>query len=171
MKVQVRKVLVTCTAAAALLGCTAAAGADTRVVTFDDQAAGTTISDQYRSADGVRFDGQDAADGFRPYVDSAGPVAHSGDRVADINHCVVVPPDSCGEGLFTPRTVGRLDGTATAVSMYVGYLTNGGSATADVQLTARDTGGNPIGSQSASLVEGAPLTTQLAVTSATANIA
>src|SRR3954447_18587828 len=159
LRVQIGR-LTAVTLAAALLGSSSAAAAITKVVTFDDQAAGTTITDQYRAADGVRFDGQAASDGFSPYVDQPGAmIAHSGDRVADINHCV----GQCGEGFFNPRTVGRLDTTANAVSMYVGYLANGGSSTAHLVLTALDASGNPVASQEADVTEGMPFTTKLEV--------
>ncbi len=161
-----RRGLTACTLAAALLGFASPARADTRVVTFDDQAAGTTISDQYRTPAGVRFDGQAAGDGFQPYVDQVGMAAHSGDRVADIYHCV----GSCGEGFFNPRTVGRLDSTASAVSMYVGYIADGENRSAHLVLTARDAGGNVVGSQEADVAEGAPFTTKLEVASASPNI-
>lgn len=170
MKVRIRWGLTTWTIAAALVGSAAPAAADTRVVTFDDQPAGTTITDQYRASAGVRFDGQAAGDGIQPYVDSAPSVARSAPNVADVSHCVG-GVDACGEGLFTPGTTGRLDATAAAVSMYVGFLSAGGSATADVRLTARDASGTPVGSQDATVTEGQPFTTRLEVTSASASIA
>ena len=155
-----------CTLAAALLGFAAPAGADTKLVTFDDQPAGATITNQYRAADGVRFDGTAASDGFSPVVRSVGMLAHSGGQVADIVTC----PD-CGENFPTPRTVGRLDTTASAISLYVGYVSSGGGATAHVVLTARDAAGNPLGSQEADVTEGAPFATRLEVTSGSPNIA
>jgi hypothetical protein len=142
-----------------------------KVVTFDDWPAGTTVSDQYRSPAGVRFDGQAAGDGIQPYIDQVGAtVAHSGDQVADINHCVGTA-EQCGEGIFPLRTVGRLDSTASSVSLYVGYIDAGGSGTARVVLTARDAGGNAIGSQDTTVTAGAPFTTKLEVASSSPDIA
>jgi hypothetical protein len=150
--------------ALALMVPAGAARADTKVVTFDDLPAGTIVAGQYRAADGVRFDGP-VDFGFQPVIRSAPMQAHSGGQVADIATC----QSDCGEYIFHPGTRGRLDTTASSISMYVGFLGTD-VRTARLVLTARDPAGNPVGSQDAIVTEGAPFTTKLEVASASANI-
>src|SRR4051812_27268577 len=100
---------------AVALGIGAASGqAAVKVVNFDDQAAGTTITTQYEASAGVRFVGQTDY-GFKPVVRSAPSQATSGTQVADFNTCIG-GTDDCGE--FRPAlTRGRFDTSATGVSV------------------------------------------------------
>lgn len=110
--------------ALATLGVPAAAGAATKTVGFEEHAAGTTITDQYRDSRGVYWRGQAAGDGFAPVVRDGAGVQQSGTKVADWATCVAVPPatfaESCGEGFYHLRSRGQLNPTATSVSVYVG---------------------------------------------------
>src|SRR3954447_26807849 len=129
----------------ALLGAAAPARADTKVVTFDNLMADTPVSDQYRTSHGVYFRGPDAGDGWYPMVRSAPGVAHSGSQVADVSTCTAV---TC-EG-FTPRSIGRLTATASAIGVYVGYTgSDQPPPTAEITLSA-------FGAPSATLPKHAP---------------
>src|SRR5687767_12619993 len=107
------------------------ASAATKLVSFDDIAAGTAVDEQYRASHGVFFIGQADA-GFKPVVRSAAGKARSGDRVADLNTCVG-GVDACGEFGVNGRARGRLTTSASAISVYVGFLDQapdpGGTAT------------------------------------------
>jgi hypothetical protein len=132
------------------------ASAATKVVNFDNLPANTEVTDQYRTSHGVYFRGLAAGDGFFPITRTTGQ-AHSGSLVGDISNCTV----NC-EG-FTPRSVGTLVDFATTVSTYVG-LSGSGSAATTMTLIARDSGGNPIATDSKPVTEGAPFNTFLSVT-------
>ena len=110
-----------------------AARASTLVIGFDDLDGGETVTDQYSNSHGVTFSGPGAGDGALPIVRVVGSdIAHSGGQVADISFCFTCE-------FYTPRTVGRLNGMAGEVSMFVGYIGSAvGNAPAEVRLTARD---------------------------------
>jgi hypothetical protein len=151
-------------AAVVLLLAAVPARAATTTVTFDDLPPGTTVDDQYRDSHGVYFRGPDAGDGWFPVIASAPAQAHSGTQVADISQCTAI---NC-EG-FSPRSTGRLTNLAQTVAVYVGF-TGGGAA--DITLTAFNSSGTPLGSQTTTAMGGQPFT-QLSVTtpSASADIA
>jgi hypothetical protein len=132
---------------------TAPAHAATRTVSFDDLADGTTVDNQYKESQGVYFRGPDAGDGWFPLVRSAPGQAHSGTKVADVATCTAV---NC-EG-FTPRSTGRLTSFARTVSVYVGYLGNDPEPrpTAQITLTALNSDGVAVGTQSVTVTEGDP---------------
>jgi hypothetical protein len=138
----------------------APAGAETKVVTFDNLPAGTTVSNQYRDTHGVFFAGPTQSDGFLPVVRAVSPgLAHSGTQVADISFC-------SGCEFYTPRTVGRLTTAVGKVSMFVGYIgAPVGNAPATVRLTARDSDGVSLGTASTTVTQGQPFNQMLSVTS------
>jgi len=143
----------------------ATASGAVKVVSFDDLAPGTTVTEQYRESGGVSFNGPAEEDGLLPVVAAVPPgVAHSGDRVADISECA-------GCEFFTPRTVGRLATSASRVSAYVGFIGSPGMEQATVTLVARELGGQVVGTSSATVLEGQPFTQQLAVVAPAATIA
>lgn len=144
------------------------AGADTAVVTFDDLAPGTTVTNQYADSHGVFFAGPDQGDGALPVTRSVAPgIAHSGSQVADISFCP-------GCELYTPRTVGRLTSTVSQVSAFVGYIgSDVGNSPAQVRLTARGSAGETLGTSSVTVTQGQPFNQMVSVTSpgGAANIA
>jgi hypothetical protein len=150
--------------AVALLVPAGRAAASTQLVTFDDLAAGTTVTDQYKASRGVFF--TTTGPGLAPHVDSAPAQAHSGSNVADIYTC-----PSCGESFPEPATRGHLTTTASGVSVWVGFLPDPGADPAQMRLTAYNTG-NQVVAQSAltTVTEGQPFK-QLAVTASASNIA
>ncbi|MGH2974590.1 MAG: hypothetical protein ACRDLL_06960 [Solirubrobacterales bacterium] len=157
-------------AVASLLALSFAGGAqaETKVVNFDDLAAGTAVQAQYESADHVFFRGPSFSDGWFPLVKSAPGQARSGDRVASIANCEG-GGNSCE--FFTPVTVGRLTRTASAVSAFVGWIGAAGPSTAEVKLIARNASGGELGSSMATVTEGQPFNQQLTVASPDPEIA
>ncbi|HVY78006.1 MAG TPA: hypothetical protein VG898_05830 [Solirubrobacterales bacterium] len=147
------------------------AGAETKVVDFDDVPAGTVVEDQYRESDGVFFRGPSQSDGWFPLVKAAPGQAHSGNQVASIANCTG-GGNSCE--FFTPVTIGRLTKTASSVSAFVGWIGSPSGPPpepAKVELIARAAGGAEVGTSSAMVVEGAPFDQQLSVTSSNPDIA
>lgn len=133
------------------VGATSAQAA-VKVVNFDDQPAGTTITTQYEASAGVRFQGQTDY-GFKPVVRSAPSQATSGTNVADWNTCIG-GTDDCGE--FRPAlTRGRFDTSATAVGVAISYLGTD-TDSAPVSLKAYDSAGNLLDTATATIAEGAP---------------
>jgi hypothetical protein len=133
--------------------------AETKVVNFDDLAAGEEVKDQYKEADGVYFQGP-PTDPSPPLVRAlSSGLAHSGNQVAGIANCFACE-------FFTPRTVGRLTRTAQSVSAYVGWIaTSPTSETAEMKLVARTAGGHEVGSSTATVTQGAPFDKEVSVTS------
>ncbi len=134
------------------------------VVTFEDLAPNTVVSGQYQAAYGLTFPGP--PDGNLPVARAVDVgIPHSGERVADFSMCP-------GCEFSTPRTVGRLSTTATAVSTYVGYLGAPSSDSAQITLTAYDAIGNVVGTPSTvTVVQGQPFAQQVSVTAAGPSIA
>jgi hypothetical protein len=144
-----------------------AATAMVKTVNFDDLPVGTSVDTQYGASAGVTFPGQTDY-GFKPVVRDAPGKAHSGTQVADFNTCVG-GTDDCGE--FRPAlTRGRLSQSASQVSVYIGYL-GADADSAPVELRAYDAAGHQLAVDDATITEGAPFTTQMTVSSPTANIA
>ena len=149
------------------------ARAATDVVTFDDLAAGTQVSQQYESVDGIEFPGTPnggpgGPDGFLPTVAAAPSQAHSSPNVANIYGC-----QECGEFNYAPHTRAYLTEYASAVSVYVGEIANTqfpAGDTAIVDLTAYDAGGDTVGTATAQVANGQPFK-QISVTSTQDNIA
>lgn len=137
--------------------------AGTAVVTFDDLPPETTVSNQYAGSHGISFAGPAQGDGFLPVVKAvAAGIAHSGTQVADISTCP-------GCEFYTPRTVGRLNTTVSGVSAFVGFLgPTGGSASAQVRLTAFDATGQSVGTSVVTVAQGQPFDQLVSVTSASA---
>jgi hypothetical protein len=135
--------------------------ATTTTINFDDLAAGTSVTNQYE-AKGVDFTGD-----ILPFVDQVDPsLANSGNQVADISQC-------SGCEFFTPNIHGSFINAAQHVSVRVGYFANSSNPgdTATMTLTAYDSGGNPITSDSQTVTEGQGFRTLLSVSSASADIA
>jgi hypothetical protein len=157
------------------------ARADTAVISFDDLAPGTVVTNQYADAggsgQGVVFGpapgGVDSHE--RPTVAAAPAQAVSGSQVARID-C-----STCGEGLgFVADTTGAFAVPRSRITVYVGFL---GSALttcaaltptagcADVTLKAYDSAGRLVATPAtAQVMRGQPFVL-LSVSSATANIA
>ena len=160
-------------AAAALLPASAAQAAS-KLVTFDDLPAGTSVTEQYRTSHGVYFIGQ-ADFGYKPVVRTAAAQARSEDKVADIRTCVG-GSDVCGEFGVNGRARGRLTTSATTVSAYVGLIDERSNPadpprTATLRLRAYTASGAQVGLQAAATVtEGAAFNTKLEVTSPAPNI-
>jgi hypothetical protein len=147
-------------ATATLLITAVPASGATSVVNFDDQSAGTDISNQYDASAQVYFRGGMFGDGNLPHVDAT-PQSHSAPNVVDI--ACRGGGTTCGEQPPSV-TVGSLHTQAHTVSMTVGYLGQG-SDSAQLTLTAYDSGRNPIGQPaSVGVVEGAPFSQTLSVT-------
>jgi hypothetical protein len=144
----------------AILTLAAPAQADTKVASFDDLIAGTSVSNQYQGSHGLYFRGPATGDGWFPVVRSAPGVAHSGSQIADISTCTA---SNC-EG-FQPRSIGRLTTTASTIGLYVGFTGTDPppQPTTEITLTALDSGGGTIGSQSATVTQGQPFTQLLSV--------
>jgi hypothetical protein len=161
--------LVSAVASVLVLTFAGQAAAETKVVSFDDLPAGTTIENQYRESDGVFFNGPSQSDGWFPVVEAAPGQAHSGNQVASIAHCT-----ASGNGceFFTPVTVGRLTRTARSVSAYVGWVGPlEESSTAEVKLVARTASNVEVGAQTVTVTRGKPFDQQLSVTSPNPDIA
>ena len=143
-----------------------AASADTKTVTFDEYPANTRIGEQYHASHGVYFL---ASEGIQPWVDSAPGKAHSDDNVADVVNCTGLA--GCGEGFYLPRTTGRLDNDATAISLYAGFYDPSPSMqTVQAKLTAYGDNDQVVGSDSATVTAGAPFTTKLEIATPSAPI-
>ena len=131
----------------------AAAWADA-TISFDDLAAGATVTNQYASSSGsgVVFGplpGGAGDSGARPVIASAPKQAVSGAQVARID-C-----PTCNEGLgFVPATTGTFPVVHSHVSVYVGdlgapvtacVLNHPSPGCASVTLSAFDSNGQPVG--------------------------
>jgi hypothetical protein len=134
--------------------------ATTTTINFDDLAPGTSVTNQYH-AQGVDFTGD-----IVPFIDQVDPsLAASGNQVADISQCA-------GCEFFTPNVQGTLVNAAQNVSVRVGYFANSSSPgdTAAITLTALDSGGGTITTDTQTVTEGQGFHTLLSVSSASANI-
>jgi hypothetical protein len=146
----------------ALFGGAAEAQAGTKVINFDDQADGTTISNQYEASDNVTFT---QSGSYLPVVRAVGSQAHSGANVADFSTC---QGPGCGEGFPPLAARGDLSTHATSVSMYVGEITNGDPRAMPIQLTGYDGSGNVLAQSPVVMVNsGAGINTPLSISSAT----
>jgi hypothetical protein len=127
------------TVALVLAPAAARATGDT-IIGFDDQAAGTLVTDTY-AAQGVTF-GHELSGGPQdpPIVTSAvtGSLAHSAPNVAVISHC---GSDSC-----TNRTDGFLTNLASHVDVWVGDVGGEAFITTGIELCAYDSAGDQVGS-------------------------
>jgi FG-GAP-like repeat len=149
----------------------AAASADA-TISFDDLAAGTTVTNQYASSGGpgVVFGPLPGGAGdslARPLIASAPTQAVSGSQVARID-C-----PTCNEGLgFVPDTTGTFPVARAHVSVYAGDL--GAPVTAcvfnhptpgcaSVTLTAFDANGQPVGTPASARVRQGQRFVQLSV--------
>jgi hypothetical protein len=133
-------------------------------VDFDDLAHNTELNNQYRDSAGVFF--REEGDGVIPEIKQVGPaIARSGSNVVDISECA-------GCESFTPIAIGRLTESARTVSAFVGVL---GSLIdpEEVTLTAFDSSGSELASDSVFVAEGDPFDTEISVTtpSAVADVA
>lgn len=151
------------------LACAAApAQAATKTVSFDELSAGTKVGSQYRDSHGVFFRGPDAGDGWFPEIVAAPGQAHSGTQAADVSKCTAVTCEGSG-----PGSVGRLTTLASAISVYVGFIgSDQPPPTTDVTLTAYNTSGTAIATQTITVTQGQPFTQMsLSSPSSTADIA
>jgi hypothetical protein len=145
--------------AAALLWA-APASAATKTVTFDDLPPNTTVDTQYEASHGVYWNGPDAGDGLFPFTrDVAESIAHSGNQIADLSVC---DPSPCPEG-FTASAIGSLTTSASTIVVYVGALGPGTAPPSNVMLTAFDSAGGVVGTDTTQVNEGQPIDQQLAV--------
>ena len=101
-----------------LLVASPSAHAATKIVTFDDLAPGTRVSNEYQASHGVSFPGTGTTD--QPVVKAAPGKAHSGDRVA-----IFTTEGLCGECYPPPALRGQLTDSANSVSAYVGFYDDG----------------------------------------------
>jgi hypothetical protein len=138
----------------------AQAQAGTVTASFDDLAAGSTVTDQYEAADGLYFQGtaNGGGDGVTPTV-VANHAAHSAPNVALLN-CI-----GCGELAGPAHGRGFLTEYADGVSVYVGELDSApdwdppANDTATVALEAYGADGTQIGqTDSTTVTVGQPFT-------------
>lgn len=149
--------------AAASVAFAPAAHAATHVVTFDDWAVGTTVTNQYLAADGVEFT-QPADPGDAPVVQDGAGQAHSGTQVANFDTDV-----GTGENFSARFTRGELGNTATSISAYVGFIGPAG-ANSSIELIGYNAGGVAVNTSALVTVNaGAPMT-RIEVDSAAADI-
>ena len=116
---------------------TSAFAAET-VINFDDQAAHTTISNQYAS-EGVTFDQRPSGPAeLHPFIatPSSGE-AHSPPNVLDISQ-------KCGSEFPEAMLWGRFAVPRNHVSLFVGNINPGEGFPGSVTLQGFDLGGNPI---------------------------
>jgi hypothetical protein len=139
--------------------------ADTKLVDFEERAAGEDVTDQYRAATGLYFAPVDPE--WLPTVTVVGAQAHSGTKVGDIFRCQAQGGPNC-EGAQS-ATRGRFDTSVSSVQLYVGMLD--GSSSTTVTLHIYDGSGAELAAPSVVVAPGTGAKSLLSYTSATPNIA
>jgi hypothetical protein len=137
----------------ALLGGVARADS-TVTVGFDNLANGTTVTNQYQTADGLYFQGSATGGG----QDGVTPTVVTNSHAPSQPNAALINCIGCGELAGPAHARGFFDIYATGVSVYVGELNNApdweppAGDTAKVELQAFGAGGNQIGSTATTTV-------------------